>query len=117
MQIDLGRGEISPSQFDRCYALKMLSSFRRNLLVFALVVTPIVSATLYVWADRRFELPGAAGMAIMAASLLVGLIGIWLLPTGRWVRVAAAAVYVPSALFITIVWSFLFACGAYEMCV
>jgi hypothetical protein len=91
--------------------------FHRNLLVLALVVTPIVSATLYVWADRRFELPSAAGMAIMAASLLVGLIGIWLLPTGRWVRVAAAAVYVPSALFITIVWSFLFACGAYEMCV
>lgn len=97
-------------------ALSMLLKLTRVLAPPVLVLSPIAVATLFVWAGRYVTFSVIDTAAILLLSLLVGSFGIWLIPIGRWMRIAAIALYLPISFVVTASWAFLFACGAYEMC-
>lgn len=94
----------------------MDSPFHRNLLIIALLASPLLFASVHVAVDHRWDLPPAAFFFTVVVGVVAGSIGVWLMPTGRWTRLAAMLVYAATAVVGMFVWSLLLACGAYGAC-
>lgn len=94
----------------------MESAFHRNLLSIALMVSPLVFVSLYLWADGLYGLPPKSSIIAMTAGVAVGSFGVWLIPTRRSARIAALVVYIPTAILSTFLWGALIACSAFQRC-
>ena len=94
----------------------MASAFHRNLLTIALMAIPILFLFFHLWADRRYDLPSASFFVAILAGVATGSIGVWIIQTGRWIRLATLLIYVPTAILGLYLLGFLVTCGAHDVC-
>lgn len=97
----------------------LLHSRRAFLSSFAIALmgSPIVLSTGYL-ALRRY-LPGLryeSDYLALAFVILVGCVGVALLPISRRARILTFALYLPTIAFIVVGWSLGFICAVYGMC-
>ena len=80
---------------------------------------PTLILTGYLWLSRTYDWnwhSGTLDYFALAASIAIGLIGVFLLPLRRVGRFALAAIYVPIAGFLLFLWMFAFVCDAIGSC-
>ena len=98
----------------------MTSPLIRNLRGAALIVSPYAVMTAIVvvgsHSDPSNTLPPELGWAALGFSVLAGSVGVWQLTKGRWTRVGAVLIYIPTAFLTAIWWTLAFGCSAYGQC-
>jgi hypothetical protein len=93
----------------------------RGLIACALMfLAPPLMTTAYLWLSRTHDLwswqRGTSDYLALAASVGVGLVGVFVLPTGRIRRAVIAVVYAPVTACLLIIWALMFVCGAFGAC-
>ena len=95
----------------------MTSPLVRNLRGAALMGSPYAVMTALVLMSRPSD-PWSPqlGWAALVFAVLAGSIGVWQLAMGRWARVAAMLIYIPTASITAIWWTLALGCSAYGQC-
>ena len=80
---------------------------------------PTLIITGYLWLSRTYDwnwYSGTLDYFALAASIAIGLIGVFLLPLRRVWRFIIAAIYVPIAGYWQILWMFALVCSEFAAC-
>lgn len=88
----------------------------RAMTGIALMISPVAASSAYLWLSGRVgNAPGYINSAAIVLFLVIGLIGLGILPLPRWLR-AAASPFLVGMLAIVLVWSFSFLCSVLARC-
>jgi hypothetical protein len=95
----------------------MRSTLIRNLGWAALMGSPYAVMTALVVVSTLSG-PGSpeVGWTALGVAVLTGSVGVWQLTKGRWTRVGAVLIYMPTAFVTAIWWTLVFGCSAYGQC-
>lgn len=89
----------------------------RNLRGAALMGSPYALMTALVMTSSVSDpWPPQLGWTALGLAVLAGSVGVWQLTKGRWTRVGAVLIYIPTAFLTAIWWTLAFGCSAYGQC-
>lgn len=92
---------------------------RRTLVTAALLVAaPIVIQTAYLWTWLTCSLGnrGVWDYVAISVSVAVGLIGVSRLQGSRTQRLIRGLFYIPAAVLVLFLWSLIFVCEQFDLC-
>jgi len=97
--------------------MAQVPKYHRSLSAAVLMASPVVLSTAYLVGRKLIPgIPYDADYFALALVILIGCLGVVLLPVRRWARVLILVFYLPSILVIVVGWSLAFVCGAYGGC-
>lgn len=94
----------------------MASASTRKRVSQGFFVSPLVTYTAYMWIDDATGLTRFSDGPPFFASLLLGLVGVWIWPMSIANKLAFSPVYFVAAGAVVFAWSGLIACAVFGNC-
>jgi hypothetical protein len=94
----------------------MASASFRKRVARVFILSPLATYTLYMWIDDATGLTRFSDGPAFLASILVGVIGVWIWPRSILMRLGFTPVYIIAAAATVWAWSGMVACFVFGNC-